>query len=679
MKKKLSSITFILVLLSVSFFYNYHHIAFKRPESLHKWRQCDCASIALNYYQHGMNFFKPQTHNLESDYGKSGRCYTSEVPILYFSVAILYKIFGYHDYIYRIFNTLLFLLGIFFLFRIMMLLTDDWIWATLTTLIVFTSPVLVFYGNNFLSNSDAFSFSIIGWYYYIRYSLEKKYKLFIIAIFIFLLSAAFKVTAFFSLIAIMAFHFLQYFKASSLEIKKIKKMFIPIMIAIAIIGSWILFAKMYNEKHHCVYFSTTIFPIWHYSYGEAIEIIKNIYRNWGNQYFHFSIYIVLFCCTIILLLRYKKSNQIFLISILSIICFEIIYFLLQFWTFMYHDYYAIDMFILPVLILVATIELLKREYSVFFKSYLVKIALTILVLFNVQNAKSKLQDRYEGWMNNYSQTSDFYRMTPYLRSIGISEFDTVVVTSDGNPCNLYLLNQKGWTAYSYTDPNEDLKLPNAEIRLAIKRTMRNSAQYLILDGAQQLFNNPDLIPYCTNLKGRFNNALIFDLKHKRVNFKFNNRQIIRRIFCDAESLSYDNQHFISRMDSSVYFGDGSTQSNDCKHGGKFSSKLFNENPYGMTTLLKELKRGESIEVNVWRKSVDLTKGSLVISSRSSNKFHFSEYKVFDKSDDGWERIHMDFFVAKDNQDIVVFAYNPDKEPVYFDDLEITHYKSFLTK
>ena len=108
MKNKHAKILFIVLLFAVSFLYKYHQIAFKRPQSIHKWRQSDCASLALNYYQGGMKFFQPETHNLTSDGGTSGKCSTSEIPLLYYSVAVLYKIFGYHDWVYRIFNTLLF-------------------------------------------------------------------------------------------------------------------------------------------------------------------------------------------------------------------------------------------------------------------------------------------------------------------------------------------------------------------------------------------------------------------------------------------------------------------------------------------------------------------------------------------------------------------------------------------
>lgn len=163
MKSVYKSLIFIVLLLTLAMYYHYDEILLKRPQSTHKWRQTDCASLALNYYQNGMKFFTPETHNLTSDGGTSGKAATSEVPLLYFFVALLYKIFGYHEYIYRLLNTAIFLSGLFYLHKIFRLFISDAFWSIGFALIFFTSPVLVFYGNNFLTNSSALALSIIGW------------------------------------------------------------------------------------------------------------------------------------------------------------------------------------------------------------------------------------------------------------------------------------------------------------------------------------------------------------------------------------------------------------------------------------------------------------------------------------------------------------------------------------
>jgi hypothetical protein len=81
----------IIVLLFIPF--RYYHLLNSPPQSTHLWRQSDCASLALNYYQDGMHFFKPEIHNLHADGGTTGYA-TSENPYLYYLVASFYKIFG---------------------------------------------------------------------------------------------------------------------------------------------------------------------------------------------------------------------------------------------------------------------------------------------------------------------------------------------------------------------------------------------------------------------------------------------------------------------------------------------------------------------------------------------------------------------------------------------------------
>ncbi len=169
---------FLFFLLLLAVLYNYPSILLKRPQSVHHWRQSDCASITLMYSQTGMHFFEPQTHNLTAAGNTSGYNATSEVPLQYYFIATLYKIFGYHDFIYRLVNTLIFLLGLFYLFKTCYALFDDFFWSSAIALFFFTSPVLVFYGNNFLSDTSALAFALIAWHYFFRYYQEKKTSLF---------------------------------------------------------------------------------------------------------------------------------------------------------------------------------------------------------------------------------------------------------------------------------------------------------------------------------------------------------------------------------------------------------------------------------------------------------------------------------------------------------------------
>ena len=106
---------FIVLVLVMSFIYHYHNILFLSPQSLHLWRQCDCLSITLNYYQDSNNFFEPAIHNLGHDgTGKT----ISEFPVIYYLVAQIWKIFGIHEFIFRLIILLLFYAGLFSVFKV---------------------------------------------------------------------------------------------------------------------------------------------------------------------------------------------------------------------------------------------------------------------------------------------------------------------------------------------------------------------------------------------------------------------------------------------------------------------------------------------------------------------------------------------------------------------------------
>src|SRR5438477_3947055 len=99
MEYKKSSLIFWFVLLLLFLIYNYYSILFFRPASMHQWGQCDRASIALNYYQEKEGFLNPKVNNLDGDCTGKG---VSEMPVIQYISAQFYKVFGFHEWIYRL-------------------------------------------------------------------------------------------------------------------------------------------------------------------------------------------------------------------------------------------------------------------------------------------------------------------------------------------------------------------------------------------------------------------------------------------------------------------------------------------------------------------------------------------------------------------------------------------------
>ena len=653
------------------------HRVFRQPQSIHAWRQSDCASIALNYYQNSMDFFSPETHNLTSDGGTTGKCCTSEIPILYYLVAILYKIFGHHDSLFRLVNTLIFFLGLFYLFKLFFYVLKDGFWAITLTLFVFTSPVLVYYGNNFLSNSSALAFSFVGWYYFVRFVKERTLRWFYISVAIFALAGAFKVTAFFSLFAIAGVMVLE-----ALKIVRIKnqspifmapiKMSLPIVAAITVVGGWIGYAHWFNTYHDCTYFSTTIFPIWDLSQPEIAKVLHNIKVLWLDSYFHPASLLFLLGCSVVVLITLKKGNKLLNWIVFLIFLEILVYILLQFWTFRDHDYYTIDVFILPVLILLLTFEVLKNNYQKVFGSVMVKVLFSFFLLFNIYHAKQKVDQRYNS-QNDYFNTEDIYKIEPYLRQMGISPNDTIISIPDISHVSLYLMNQRGWTEYTDAHFNKGERIRYNQDSLGIAQSIKKGAKFMIVNGMKELYLKPYLQPFCHNLAGKYNHVLIFDLKNPNRNFSFGQRQIKATYTCNAENRNADNTSFIG-ADSTTLFRNGETQNNQWANSGKYASMLTPASPYGMTLKIRGVNVDESFAITVWRKAEKESR-SCIVASSTSNGYYNSKFKVAESRGDGWEKLSMELFITEKlpGDELVVYLYNPDQQTVWFDDLEIIHY------
>jgi hypothetical protein len=83
-----------------------------QPIDQPSWREADVAGIARNFYQEGMNLFYPRI-----DWRGDGPGYAEmEFPLYPWMIAVLYKVFGYHEVIGRVMSYALSLatLGVYF-------------------------------------------------------------------------------------------------------------------------------------------------------------------------------------------------------------------------------------------------------------------------------------------------------------------------------------------------------------------------------------------------------------------------------------------------------------------------------------------------------------------------------------------------------------------------------------
>ena len=266
---------FFIILIGVFAYFDFFDILFLRPQSVHQWRQTDCLSIALNYFNENLPLLEPKMHHLIGNNGKT----VGEFPVLYYITAQLYNLFGENEFILRLINLSIFTIGLIYLYKSIFLLTRDYVFSNLLSLFILSSTIIIYYANNFLPDTPSLGFTFISWYYYLLYYRSKKWNQLISATILITIAGLIKTTALITSATICIFFFYTFLKLRELNWKELLLVVVPFFIC----GIWILYARHYKEANENFYLLMDVKPIW----NESIDGIKSVWnrlttnQNWG--------------------------------------------------------------------------------------------------------------------------------------------------------------------------------------------------------------------------------------------------------------------------------------------------------------------------------------------------------------------------------------------------------------
>jgi hypothetical protein len=145
------------------------------------------------------------------------------------------------------------------------------------------------------------------------------------------------------------------------------------------------------------------------------------------------------------------------------------------------------------------------KYPGIVKNIFIKAILILFLGFNVYYTKNQLAIRYNGWWNEYPAYKDFYTVTPYLRSIGITRNDTVISIPDWSHHTLYLMNQPGWTECYRINKDS----------VSIQKSIERGAKYLIVSSSEEIEKKSYLKSFTRDSVGSYNKILIYRLSGQR--------------------------------------------------------------------------------------------------------------------------------------------------------------------
>lgn len=471
---------FLLLLVLVGVLYNYLEILTLKPCGIHQWRSAVSAAFPVNYY-YGGNFFTPQTNALLADN------YTSDItvvefPLLYFIISIFYRIFGINEMWFRLIQVSLGFLGLIWLFKASYHFTRDWFYAGVIPMLIFTSPIYVFYLNGFIPDAVALSLSFGGFYYFLKYSKSRRFRSWMVSMLLFLLAGLTKTSSllpFFGLGGVAVLDFMERWKRP-----EFKSMFdfqfkhlLSYGAVIFLIVLWYIYAKVYSEAHSGSVSAVEVRPIWILNQESIREVLDTMARRGREGVYHLWIFLGLSLVLFLGMLPFYKKGDRFLYRFTILLFIGALAFTLLFFRSMRdHDYYQINNLFLLAVLYLSVFVLISKLWSRIYTSVWTKIIVTAGLVLLVLNCDKVMKYRYsnEDW-HYYSSLKyiDYFDIEAYLEELGIDRSARVHCTPDPSiNISLYMCNRKGLTDFSKVD---DL---NFEQR--IEKMRRLGIEYVIL-------------------------------------------------------------------------------------------------------------------------------------------------------------------------------------------------------
>lgn len=460
----------LLGLVIILFFLNFYtKTLFFPPTSTHQWRQADCLSITKNYYEEGMNFFSPKIHYQGPKDGKA----VSEFPILNYTAAALWKIFGEHEYLYRLLEYFIYLMMIFVLYNTLARLYDSWLFALLICTILLTSPLLTYYSLNFIADVPALSLGIICFCLTRRFYDSGTMKYFYLALFTGTLAVLMKASALMGLSILLFFSVISFLNLEKFSgtIKLFKAKLFPAiftLLALLIIIGWYRFALAYNLNNTNNVFLLTVLPIWEMQEADIIYNLKILFNNLFPVFLNKPMLFLFFTSALFVMVKFKQLDHFFRYAFVFSGLYFVFYLLFFYQVFGVHDYYLNNLMIFPVITFFSLGQILQRSGFMVQSLRFLRVFLIVSFVFNGFHAaaiyrlrmieddkmvywfpfitrEEKELSKYLFWDygNSIKKLENF---RPVLRAHGIRREEHVLSVPDQSfDISLYFLDQKGHT------------------------------------------------------------------------------------------------------------------------------------------------------------------------------------------------------------------------------------------
>lgn len=438
---------FFLFWIVLQLFFNWIEYIHLPPFGMHQGAQADRASIALNYYRNSMNFFEPRVMESRGFHGITGL----EFPIVQYITAILYKIFGFHNFLYRTVMGSIVFGGCFAAWKIIQMFIVKKIHQYLFFTIWYASPILIFYTFSYIPDMAAMSFTLMAWHQFLKYyfGIEtqkslNKYILFIC------LAGLLKITFLITHLSLIGLVFIQ---KSRNDIYRIPfrtnlKFWAKWLIPIIPICAWYFYANHLTILTWNFHFLQKMNPA--KSFGDFIENTRFAFDTWSSRIYLTTGLIAI--VTLYLASLVKFWNNLDLLGTISILllCGFLAVFILFNGQFRHHDYYFILIFpaVLFALLWLYQVHIENKYIFTGIFGIFSFVGLWALPVFGAFHTKQIVRRTFTPndyyCQNVINNMDDYIKTKDFLNSYLKSPNDEIWYAFDVSPnTGLYLLQRQG--------------------------------------------------------------------------------------------------------------------------------------------------------------------------------------------------------------------------------------------
>ncbi len=384
----LSSVIFFLLVYFFTFFPHANAL----PRGIHQWAQSDRLAVAARYAE-GAPLLEPATYCMKTIDGRVGVEFSGGQYLLaqFMKLGVSQE---YLPFIYRFFTFSLLFISLLVLANLM-LKEEGWMHVILAFITIISTPVLFYYGYNFLPDAWALSLILLSLYFFHKGMNKHIFVILILSG----LAALTKTSAGIFFIALYGVFFLQNISKPSVRSIIASLFFIAIAVCIAYYDY--TYVHLVNTELWSGVFMSRIVPIT--SWSEFTEVLdtslrfKNEYASKVQRWLVIVLAITSFFALRKSSLKSEKT-QFFVLSALGLVSFILLFGP----QFMHHDYYVLAT-IMPIAIygtLLAFRFTLRYVHPV---TSLFLLLLTSIVSFSNANSKYFSRMSEEVNINGYTE------------------------------------------------------------------------------------------------------------------------------------------------------------------------------------------------------------------------------------------------------------------------------------